>query len=223
MFKSIVLITLLMANSSYSQAGYSLDDYNMVKQASDHRRPSEVVREKGRPLNLRGANLKNAFLGRGYVNRLVPRKVDFGDESLNKDYERIFTYNNKGHSGEADLSESDLRGVIFTNAFLDRVNFKGSDLSGADLRDASLKWANLESATLGTANLKNAILDKTKLKGVKITYTGNPDQLKSWLSQNTKGWKNAIGTETIEFISVEPTLKNYSAVKGYFTDMDILF
>ena len=59
---------------------------------------------------------------------------------------------------EADLSETDLRGIDLSNA----------DLSGADLSKAKLERAILVNANLENATLKNANLRSADLKGANL-------------------------------------------------------
>ncbi len=63
-----------------------------------------------------------------------------------------------------DLSGVDLSGAIFQEAFLDQVNFSGSDLTGANLRDADCSQADFSKAILQDADISGALLQKATLR-----------------------------------------------------------
>jgi len=85
----------------------------------------------------------------------------------------------------ADLSDTDLKGVILNRALLSGAKFSGADLKhailhGANLRDADLSGAVLEDALLTASNFRGAILHSTiltysdlsdtTLSGADLTY-----------------------------------------------------
>ena len=66
---------------------------------------------------------------------------------------------------EADLTETDLRGVNFKKAFLMRANLSEANLIDAFLMRANLSEANLSGAVLNSANLIETDLSRADLSG----------------------------------------------------------
>ena len=69
--------------------------------------------------------------------------------------------------------QRDLRGAIFDNAILTKVDFTGADLQGASLENAQLQGASLQSAQLqgaqlGSAQLQGGTLAFAKLQGASL-------------------------------------------------------
>lgn len=83
---------------------------------------------------------------------------------------------------QSDMSNSNLTGVIFTRAKLDRVAFDNSDLTNADLSDlifesnlvfasADLTNANLSNNTLSSSDFTNANVENTDFSNVNFSST----------------------------------------------------
>jgi hypothetical protein len=80
--------------------------------------------------------------------------------------------------GGVDLSEAELRGLDWPNAYLVKTRFDGSDLSEAVLRNANLQYATfrgtvLRKADLEGADLLGASLRETDLSGANLTSVKN--------------------------------------------------
>lgn len=72
---------------------------------------------------------------------------------------------------KAHLVSTDLSGVNFRGAILDRANFQASDLRQASLVDARLREANFDSANLSGADLSGARLEKANFDGAILVGT----------------------------------------------------
>ncbi|MBE9166088.1 pentapeptide repeat-containing protein [Pleurocapsales cyanobacterium LEGE 06147] len=121
--------------------------------------------------NLRGANLQNANLNYAILRQTqidsstaVSSKARLVWEIVNQDAA------SKNLSG-ADLSQTNLFRVDFSNTDLSNVNLKESNLSGANFNNAYLPKANLERANLARADLSNAYLSHANLRQAILSET----------------------------------------------------
>jgi uncharacterized protein YjbI with pentapeptide repeats len=69
----------------------------------------------------------------------------------------------------ANLSDTDLTGLAFIDAFLFQADLSGANLSGALLEDCDLSSADLSGADLSGANLTNADLRSAILSGADLS------------------------------------------------------
>ncbi len=65
-----------------------------------------------------------------------------------------------------DKKGDNLRGIIFTNKYLEDMEFNFADLDYADFNNSNLNWANMNFADLKYADLKNSVLDGANLNFV---------------------------------------------------------
>ncbi|MBH8555663.1 pentapeptide repeat-containing protein [Nostocaceae cyanobacterium CENA357] len=112
-------------------------------------------------VDLSGVNFKSANLNQASFKGSRFRGV--GED------ERLDTYDD----AIADLSQTQMKQVNFTDANLSRVIMTGSDLSRATLNRANLSnarlvGANLSSTQLVSADLQNAVLENASLTGADL-------------------------------------------------------
>ena len=69
---------------------------------------------------------------------------------------------------EADLSDTDLRGVSLFRANLNNVNFDGADLSKANLSQTDLRGAHFKGARLVDIRLHQADLEGADFRGAEL-------------------------------------------------------
>jgi uncharacterized protein YjbI with pentapeptide repeats len=109
---------------------------------------------------LRGAYLRNANLRGAYLRNANLRGANLEDANLGGANLRS-AYLGDAYLGGADLEEANLRDANLGSAYLRDANLRGAYLRGANLRsayleDANLRGANLRSAYLRDANLRGA-------------------------------------------------------------------
>ncbi len=107
----------------------------------------EIVTERARDRNLRGADLRGADLSGANLSGADLRG--------------------------ADLSGANLSGANLSDANLSRANLSDADLSGADLSRANLRGANLRGANLGGTNLRAAADVEGALLGIGLGLTNS--------------------------------------------------
>ena len=97
---------------------------------------------QGENLNLAGADLRGADLGRTQLSNAGLPEVDLRGASL----------------WQANLRDADLRGADFREALLQGADLRGAKLLGVDLRGVSLDLTQLRGAVLKGADLRGASL-----------------------------------------------------------------
>ena len=90
-------------------------------------------KEGGEKADLRGADLRGAYLSKANLSRADLREADLRGVRLSE-----------ANLSRADLREADLRGVRLSEANLSRADLRGADLRGAYLSKANLSRANLD-------------------------------------------------------------------------------
>lgn len=121
--------------------------------------------------DLRGANLQDANF-----NYAILRQTQIDSSTVISSKARlVWEIVNQGAVGKnlsgADLRQTNLFRVNFSNADLSFVDLRESNLSGANFSDAYLPKANLERANLERADLSNAYLSHANLKQANLSGT----------------------------------------------------
>jgi len=112
-----------------------------------------------------------------------------------------------GKEGErGDLSFSTFPGVNFDNRDLQKVNFKGADLSGSHLQNAHLENANLSEAKLDGARVSGAFLNSANLSGASL--------IKAGLSRCELNWANLSGHTNLRGASLGGSNLDHANLSG---------
>ena len=127
----------------------------------------EIINQKAKLADLKGSNLRSAYLVVAPLNHGQLQKSDL--TFANMRYAQLQDANLSG----ARLVLADMEGAHMPNAILEKASGVGVKLGEANLEEAILKGANLHGAKLRHANLvkadlSNAKLRKADLRGAKL-------------------------------------------------------
>lgn len=126
--------------------------------------------------NLLGADLRGANLQEANLNYAILRQTHIDSSTvISSKACLVWEIVNRGAVGKnlngADLSQTNLFRVDFSNADLSFANLREANLSRANFSDAYLPKANLERANLERANLSNTYLSHANLRQANLSGT----------------------------------------------------